>query len=224
MLIPRLIHQIWLGTAPPHHLMLQWRQRWQALHPSWQVVIWRELESGSSLRLESTSQLSPIVPGAEQFDLLARACHLAQRANIWRYLVLLQHGGLYIDHDLEPLLPLDSLANNCAAFTARRQNTPYLMCENAFMGAEPSHPWIAELVAKLTTKDPATSLSMGCDYLTEITTHHPEVAIFPEDKIVFVSPANWEAAKSVGVVPSSKNPLSNGPVDDQLLHGTLRHL
>jgi hypothetical protein len=205
MQIPKIIHLIWLGTDPPHPLMMGWRRRWSSLNPDWQVSVWRELEVDGVLQLTSTlPALATVVPGSVQLDLLDRSCHLAQRANIWRYLVLRQHGGLYVDHDVEPLTPIGPLLESREALTARRQKTYPTMYENAFMAASPGHPWISDLVEGLTKRDPTITLSMGCDYLTEITTRHPEVAISPEYQIVFEPPDDWTAAKREAAMPSKK--------------------
>jgi hypothetical protein len=203
MLIPKLIHQIWLGADAPHPLMMEWRRRWRELHPGWELVVWRELGEGPDLHLVGSSLGRHVTPVNIISALLSRAANLAQRANIWRYLVLREYGGLYVDHDVEPVQPVDSLLEDLTTFTARRSSVPYVMCENAFMGAVPDHPWLADLVTQLPTRDPTVSLSMGCDYLTAVTRRHPEVSVLPTDQVVFDPPADWTLAKQEAVVPNS---------------------
>ena len=35
MLVPKVIHYIWLGSKPMHPLMVAWRKKWAELHPTW---------------------------------------------------------------------------------------------------------------------------------------------------------------------------------------------
>lgn len=43
-MIPKLIHQIWIGdTAPP----LKWMRTWEAKHPGWDYVLWDNERVGS---------------------------------------------------------------------------------------------------------------------------------------------------------------------------------
>lgn len=204
ILIPRLIHQVWLGLEPPHPLILRWRQGWAELHPDWKLVLWREIGGDHDLRLEASCHPdvpAAIFPSPGEIDVLRQACHLSQRANIWRYLVLLLHGGLYVDADVEPITPVDDLLAGLRAFAAQRQRVPDLMLENGFMGAVPGHPLLRDLVGEMKTHNPHISLSLGCDYLTEIARRHPGITHLPSDKIAFAPPDDWEAAKREACVP-----------------------
>jgi hypothetical protein len=200
MRIPKIIHQIWLGLEPPHPLMMRWRRKWLKLHPEWQLWVWRE-HRGDLVCNQTCHKITPC-----SYSLLSEACNLAQRANIWRYHVLSFVGGLYADLDVEPVLPVDPFVENLEAFTAQRSTLPF-MRENALMGATPHHPWMIDLLGNLQNRDPAVSLSMGCDYLTEITKKHPEVSLLPKDKFLFVPPDDWSRAKREALLPDeASNP------------------
>lgn len=206
MKIPRLMHQIWLGRRPLHPLMQLWRRRLEDLHPRWTLATWSEIED----RVLGSSTGLVLVPDDTCKDLLQRSCHLAQMTNIWRYLILREHGGLYLDTDVEPLRPFDDLIDDLSAFAGRRQGVPEIMCETAFMGAVPRHPWTADLVRELPTRDPAQNLSMGCDYLTLVTRRHPEVVLLPEEEIVFLPPDDWVRAHREARVPEPGDPRPTG--------------
>jgi mannosyltransferase OCH1-like enzyme len=201
-MIPKLIHQIWLGEQPMHPVLAECTRRWAALHPGWDVILWSDPTGLSSV---GSSMRSRVDAGPEYAALLARACHLSQRSNIWRYLITSLYGGVYADTDVEPLRPVDDLVSwGRAAFAARRSLPDGLpaVYECAFYGAELGHPWVEQLAADLHTRDPAVPLSMGVDYFTQVTAEHPGVTILPRDLALFQPPDDWEAAKLKGEVPA----------------------
>jgi hypothetical protein len=181
-MIPRIFHQIWLGTVPMHPLMLSWRQRWQALHPEWEHWLWTESADDPCALTCGSRRLFSCHPG-----LLASACHLSQRSNIWRYQVVCAFGGVYLDADVEPFRPIDELVGHLDAFAVPRMR-PEGYFENAVFGAELEHTWVRDLLRGLPNRDPATSLSMGVDYLTLVLRWHPEVARLQKGAFIFEYP------------------------------------
>jgi hypothetical protein len=200
-MIPRILHQIWLGNAPMPPVMQAWHQRLKELHPSWQLLLWHE-ENDPSGRLVLRADDYVITPTEEVLKLLSLACHLSQRSNIWRYFLMWNLGGLYLDTDIEPRKPFDDLVTGLAAFTAKRQ-TPNYTNECAFFGATPNHPWTQHLAKDMRTENPCVSLSLGADYFTHITKQHPDVYVFPENAIAFKTPeGGWVDALMRAKVPS----------------------
>jgi hypothetical protein len=225
MNIPRVIHQIWLGRedSSPPSVMKVWIEGWSRLNPTWRVWMWREVliegvhwlrreglsghlgESGSE-DSETVSGLpfQLIKPSSLHADLLRRACHISQRSNIWRYLVVERFGGLYIDTDVEPCRPIEKIVAPHEAFAAIRMYTyPLTIVESGFFGSVANHPWISDVVKGLSLKEPERSLSMGVELLTEVTRRHPEVAFLSANQIVFDPPTDWQAAKKEARVPTS---------------------
>jgi mannosyltransferase OCH1-like enzyme len=213
-MIPKLIHQIWLGDKPMLPLMVEWSERWKNLNPSWKVLLWHEIPGANLLWCEGSGWL---VDGLtlEQASLLAKACHLSQRTNIWRYLLVKKFGGLYVDTDVEPFKPIDDLVRDFEGFAARRQS-PYQIRECAFFGAVPNHPWVRQLVAELPTCDPTATLSMGTSYFTRIIGQHPEVAVLPENEVLFRVPDDWCCAKREAKLPESG--LASAPPEAYAQH------
>jgi inositol phosphorylceramide mannosyltransferase catalytic subunit len=96
---PRLIHRIWVGPPMPEHLKA-FGERWADLHPGWTVRLWGDDELGWLTN-------RPLFDRAEQ---LVPADAVGQfRADLARYEILATYGGVYVDCDLEPLRPIDSL-------------------------------------------------------------------------------------------------------------------
>jgi len=220
MIIPKLIHLIWLGEQPLHPLMNQWRCRWKELHPDWEVLLWTDRTGVSMVRSNHLQGEAHLAASPEHNSLLAQACHLSQRSNIWRYLIMNKFGGLYVDTDVEPFKPVDDVVGNLTAFAAKRQLPPLgtwlqkqePVYECAFFGAVPDHPWLRHLVNNLQLCDPAVSLSMGCGYFTRVTKEHPEVCILDTQLVLFEPPDDWEMARECGCVPDVGKPVATSIV------------
>lgn len=100
----------------------RFRERFRELHPEWDLRIWTE-DDCCSLDCKSV---------------LDTWTNQASRANVVRLEVLSRFGGVYVDTDVEPLKPFDSLLN-VEAFAAEEYRGR--IC-NAVIGAIPQHPWI----------------------------------------------------------------------------------
>src|SRR3954452_9252859 len=87
LLIPRIIHRVWLGDGamPPEYEAFG--ETWAQHHPGWEMRLWR------------SSDLPPL----RNQDLFDRATSFAQQSDIARYELLLRHGGVYVDTDFECL-------------------------------------------------------------------------------------------------------------------------
>jgi mannosyltransferase OCH1-like enzyme len=132
--------------------MQEWIARWRELHPTWIHKLWREDDS------------TTIVCGTERFQSrytssLTRACHLAQRSNIWRYELVLAQGGVYLDTDMEPRANIESAIAPYDAFIASQCLTDSV--SGACFGARANHPWMKDAVESLGRQDPTLHRSMG---------------------------------------------------------------
>ena len=137
-MIPRIIHQVWVGPPMPAHLAA-FAESWRKLHPDWEYRLWGD----DDLRWLANQ------------DLYDRAEEISPRnvgqykSNIARCEIILREGGVYIDSDMEPRRRIDPLIEGLDAFTAwhrpeRGYRKQYLT--NALMGAVPGHPVFASLV------------------------------------------------------------------------------
>ena len=92
-MIPKIIHQIWLGPCPaPKTEMRTWKDR----HPGWEYRLWDE---------EAISRCWPDgLYNQKQFDWMQELCG---KADIARYEILHRFGGFYADADSVCLRPLD---------------------------------------------------------------------------------------------------------------------
>lgn len=138
-MIPRVFHFVWVGPPMPPHLAA-FIEGWRALHPGWRLRLWRD-EDLRWLRhqaiFDAAERHSPRNVG--QF-----------KANIARLEILLHHGGVYVDCDMEPVRAIDPLTEGVDAFTAwhprARNYSERTYVTNALMGAVPGHHVFASLV------------------------------------------------------------------------------
>lgn len=163
-MIPKTIHQIWLGNKPIPEEEIQYQEAWVRLHPDWQFRLWTEKELG-------VLQFQNEVLQSVHKNLLKDACHFGQQANIYRLELLRKYGGLYVDTDTEPLKNIEPMIKDREAFVGQQFFHPNC-CSNALIGAVPNHPWIDKAVRLLPTKDPKISLSMGDVFITHVSILH----------------------------------------------------
>ena len=100
-MIPKIIHQTWKTKDVPK-ITIPWIESWKRLNPDWEYRFWTD-EDNLKLCQEEFPELLYIYT-SYQFDI--------QRADVARYMILYQHGGLYADIDTECFRPVDALFKN----------------------------------------------------------------------------------------------------------------
>lgn len=87
--IPRIVHQIWLGSPPPEKYR-EWMTTWM----NWQGWTYR-LWTDEDVRCRE-------LYNQELYD---RADNYGEKSDILRLEILLEHGGMYVDVDFECIRP-----------------------------------------------------------------------------------------------------------------------
>lgn len=172
MKIPKIFHHIWLGEEPMPEPMVAWRKSWGELHPDFAMWLW---EGGSSscgvTRSLGAGDLSYTF-FSRYPELLTRACHLSQRSNIFRYEILNEFGGIYLDTDMEPAKNLTPLIDDLECFAGfaetKTRDGMVVTVENAIFGTIPGSLLTRELVARLPERDPSVHMSMGVSFFQEV--------------------------------------------------------
>ena len=90
--IPKIIHQIWLGSEFPEKYKL-FQQSWIKHHPDWEYKLWQEADI-EKLPLHNRA-------------LYDAARNYGEKSDIARYEILYMFGGLYVDTDYECIKPCD---------------------------------------------------------------------------------------------------------------------
>lgn len=93
-LIPKLIHQIWIGDKKLPKNCIPWMKSWKNFNPDWEYKLWTE---------ENIKELN-----IKKFDVYSKKINPGYRSDILRYIILKKFGGLYADTDFECLKPLPS--------------------------------------------------------------------------------------------------------------------
>lgn len=144
--IPRILHQTWKSDELPAEFRA-WQESWKRHHPDWEYRFYDDSACRRLVGEDFPSLLS----------IYDECPHAVQRADIFRYLVVARHGGVYADMDMECVQPLDPLLEGRRAvfgvedvLTARRARKLDLLhrerIANFIFAAEAGHPIFDEIV------------------------------------------------------------------------------
>lgn len=126
--IPRIIHQIWVGPKPLPHDYAPLIEKIKSTHAGWEHRLWTEesLPDGM-IRTEWRDKL--------RFP--------AERADLLRLELLYKYGGVYLDVDFDVHKPLDQLLHIAPIVIADLKPG---RVNNAFMAAVAGHPLIHAMI------------------------------------------------------------------------------
>lgn len=125
-MIPKILHQIWVGDKPKDVQYENWTNKLKTLHPGWTYYFWHN-------------------GNIDEFginELLKDCQNESSKSNIIRIHAVKSYGGIYCDMDIEPLRSFEPLLGN-KAFVG--WEVPGRVC-SALFGAIPSHPWLIRMV------------------------------------------------------------------------------
>ena len=126
--IPKIIHQIWLGSPLPEEFRIL-QQSWIDYHldRGWMYKLWTD-EDVANLQLYNQ----------EFYD---ATDNYGVKSDILRWELLYHFGGVYIDMDYECLKSLDELHYTYDFYTALQPlDTLFVQLGAALVGARPGHP------------------------------------------------------------------------------------
>jgi inositol phosphorylceramide mannosyltransferase catalytic subunit len=130
--IPKIIHQIWLGSPlPEKYKALQ--KSWIDHHPDWEYRLWTD-ESLKDFKLHNQA-------------LYDSAVNWGEKADILRYEILYRYGGLYVDTDFECVRAFDILHQQFDFYSGlfnveRTSMSPRI--GNGLIACIPGHPILKE--------------------------------------------------------------------------------
>uniref|UniRef100_A0A6C0BP98 Glycosyltransferase n=1 Tax=viral metagenome TaxID=1070528 RepID=A0A6C0BP98_9ZZZZ len=135
MSIPFTFHFIWVGPDPLPPNFARFRQTWQHHHPDASVRVWTNADREHF---------------AGELPLLERLDNPAQQADVMRYLVLYEHGGIYCDHDMECLQSVEPFIKDQDLVVCNETDdvsVPYM--SNSWIAARAKHPVFKSIVDRL---------------------------------------------------------------------------
>ena len=180
MKIPRILHQIWIGPhAAPSALMVTWKRA----HPDWAYRVWTN-EKGwrSQAQIDAMREWNG-------------------KADIMRYEILLEHGGVCFDADAECVRPLDDAFLEHEAFACWENEVarPGLIA-TGYLGARPGSPIMrdaVEAVGLRSMREPAW-ICTGPMLFTEVAARHPELHVYPARTFI---PEHYSGLPAPGDAP-----------------------
>lgn len=137
-LIPKKLHQIWIGGKPPERF-LSMMESWKICHPDWEYKLWTDEDIAS-------------FPFAHP-EVFHTAINLGAKSDIWRYEILYQFGGVYVDTDFECMRSLDPLIY-AHKFFVGIGGFDYV--NNAIIGSAPHHPLLEKVNQVIAATAPHT--------------------------------------------------------------------
>lgn len=142
--IPKTIHLIWLGPNPFPKESIENVRTWVHHHPDWKFKFWTDRK-----RALPHPKFELILVSSFNFlelkDQFNESDNYAEKADILRYEVLYQEGGLYVDHDVKcykPFSPFHSHFDLYCGIEPPHQpvlSSSISACNNV-IGARSNHP------------------------------------------------------------------------------------
>jgi len=187
-MIPKIIHAIWIGPLqPPMKLLNTWLKK----NPGWEFRLW----NSNSLPWKNRERIDCIP-------------ELNGKADIMRYEILAEHGGIYVDADMECLRPLDeepSFREHEAWACYENETVRPGLVATTVLGAHPHSPLFLDLVEGITKITPtylrnaAAWVSVGPVYLTQTIARHPSTHLYPARAFL---PEHYDNTPAPGDFPS----------------------
>jgi mannosyltransferase OCH1-like enzyme len=177
--VPRILHQIWLGDRPLPDEFAGYRETWQQHHPGWKHRFWAEENLPSDLRRP---------------EVYERLRVPAERSDILRLEVLWRFGGVYVDTDFECLRPLDPVIEGLDFFTAPLKPNGWV--NNALIGAAREHPIIDRALNDLKPREfhGYDKHGTGPRFLDTLLREYPEATRLPAELFYQTSPGQLAGA------------------------------
>ena len=193
-MIPKILHFTWKTTALTG-AMRRYFERWRALHLGWDIRLWTD-ETMRAFVGDTYPELLATYDGYGR---------MIERADAFRYMVLDALGGVYSDLDVEPLRPIDELAERFDGFVGVEPaehiagdrihaGVPFLL-SNAFMGSVPKYALWRDLLARLPgLADQETFFATGPSMLTATV-----LRTAPADRPTLLLPGVWSPLRDGGL-------------------------
>ena len=151
--IPKRIHFIWLGPKDFPRESIPNVRSWIGKHPDWEVFFWTD----RNRPLPHPAMEKKFVKDFTFCFLekcYARSDNYAEKADLLRYEILLQQGGVYVDHDVKCLRPFDLFNNTFSLYCGLDLPFPTplpssVFATNSLIGSVPAHPILSACISKV---------------------------------------------------------------------------
>lgn len=148
-IIPKIIHQIWIGSYLPEQY-LEFSKTWQEKHPDWEYKLWTDKE------IENENLINR--------KLYNRVENLGAKADILRCEILFKYGGVYADTDFICLKPFDDLVNRLDFICGIHDHFKFVI-PNSIIGGRKEHPIFNEAIKLMKEVNVDNNLMKDNNYL-----------------------------------------------------------
>ena len=139
--IPKIIHQTWKTKEVPDHWKKS-KDEWQRLHPDWLYILWTDEDIRNHIKDHHPDFL----------ELHDNYEYNIQRADMIRYFILYDFGGVYSDLDLYPTENIEKYLTNSSDYFVYSANANCFT--NALMISTGNSPIFLEIFKELKTPLP----------------------------------------------------------------------
>ena len=177
MSIPKIINQLWIGDRPrPVNAMNSIRD----MNPSYKYMLWNEESIKANLVINPKYKRK-----------IEEHSAIWGQADMYRYLILEQFGGIFIDADMVAVEPLDDFLLNEAFFCWENETARPDLCATSLQGYPPHHiipqtaiKWIMDNNVNVEKTKIQSWVLVGPGLLTK--TYHE---LIPDKSVVSVMPS-----------------------------------
>jgi len=186
--IPKLIHTYWNSENPPKEY--ENTALWESLNPGWKVLFWHDRN------LPTTFHNRALFNRARSIS--PKAFHQFQ-ADVLRYDLLLQCGGIWVDMDIIPQKPLGPLCEGKSGWACWEEDGKW--ANNAVIAIEPGHPLMLEVVENLAAnsyrfhKFAGNTVKSGPQFFTPLAIKHG-LHLYPS---TYFFPYSWRDVNVPGI-------------------------
>ncbi|GAB4188398.1 MAG: hypothetical protein Tsb0015_08350 [Simkaniaceae bacterium] len=138
--IPKIIHQIWVGTRQIPKCLITSQSSWKKFHPNWKYCLWTN-EEAEKLVLKYFR--------VDHKEIYFNSEDPREKADLLRYYILFLYGGLYVDADCICLKSLEELHHYYDFYTGISSNFTPEICNNAVIGSAIQHPIMKGIIKNI---------------------------------------------------------------------------
>jgi len=154
--VPKKIHFIWIGPKPfPEHSirnLLSWRKH----HPSWEMFLWTD-DPKRPLPIKDMKRELIANLGLGPFQrFFEESNNWSEKSDLVRFMIMYKKGGIYADHDVWCVRPLDPLSSHYdfvagyapLHYYEHSHNSPFIP-NTGLIVSRPNHPIIQKTISRL---------------------------------------------------------------------------
>lgn len=153
--IPRVLNFIWVGPKAFPEDSIPNLLAWKELHPEWKMRFWTDSKERACPIEGMEKHLVDELNFLFLKPYMSRTTNYGEKADIIRYEVIFQQGGVYVDHDVMPYRAFDTL-NGAFDFYVGLENphtnpgmgTKVFPC-NCLFGARAFHPILKQTIENI---------------------------------------------------------------------------